>query len=69
MQGVTGVGAACAEQLDVEKAQLLFDSINICVAEMCRNQRFINTLECLSVNDEALQLDSIKDWLLKHIEY
>jgi len=26
-------------------------------------------LERLSVNDEAPQLDSIKDWLLKHIEY
>jgi hypothetical protein len=39
------------------------------VAEMCRNQRFINMLERLSVNDEAPQLDSIKSWLLKHIEY
>jgi diguanylate cyclase (GGDEF)-like protein/hemerythrin-like metal-binding protein len=26
-------------------------------------------LERLSINDEAPQLDSIKDWLLKHIEY
>jgi len=26
-------------------------------------------LELLSVNDETPQLDSIKDWLLKHIEF